>query len=60
MIVSAYKDIAGADICMYPTVADIFSFRATLMREMGKKKKLILEVGVIVKGMQRKDKVMVQ
>ena len=39
MIVSAYREIAGADICMYATVAEIFSFNATLIKLMGKKKK---------------------
>ena len=39
MIVSAYKDIAGADICMYATVAEIFSFNTTRIKLMGKKKK---------------------
>lgn len=39
MIVSAYKETAGADICMYATVAEIFSFNPTLIKLIGKKKK---------------------
>lgn len=39
MMVNAYSEIEGADICIHPTVAEILSLIATRMRLMGKKKK---------------------
>lgn len=39
MIVNAYSEMAGALICIHPTVADIFSLMATRSKLMGKKKK---------------------
>ena len=40
MMVKAYREMAGAPICIHPTVAEIFLFRATRIKLMGKKKKL--------------------
>jgi hypothetical protein len=39
MIVNAYRLIAGAPICIQPTVAEIFRLTATRIRLIGKKKK---------------------
>jgi hypothetical protein len=39
MMVSAYRLIFGADICIQPTVADIFLLRKTRTTLIGKKKK---------------------